>query len=128
MTLPFEMYCAMMNAHQFMRDLMFPHRTKRIPKAIRERARDILKHYPLHDDANMMTSLYAEWVEDGRPRKRKEVYYCSQRQGWICNPPRSAETIHPSWELAKYHLSFLKALTKGEKKKAVVAKRKTRRI
>lgn len=46
MTLPDERYRALKWAEQFLQDLLDPSITPRIPKAIRQRARSVLKHYP----------------------------------------------------------------------------------
>jgi hypothetical protein len=52
MTLPDERTRATVNARNFLYDLIDPKKTPRVPKAVRERARRILKHYPwnLHLD------------------------------------------------------------------------------
>jgi hypothetical protein len=46
MTLPHEEYNSLVNAKQFLFDLLDPKITPGVPKAIRERARAVLKHYP----------------------------------------------------------------------------------
>lgn len=46
MTLPFERAIAVNNARQFLLDLLDSKRTPRVPRAVRLRARDVLKHYP----------------------------------------------------------------------------------
>jgi hypothetical protein len=46
MTLPDERYRAVLEAEEFLRALSFSETTKRIPLAIRQRARGILRHYP----------------------------------------------------------------------------------
>jgi hypothetical protein len=46
MTLPDERTRAIVKARNFLYDLIDPKKTPRIPKAVRERARRILKHYP----------------------------------------------------------------------------------
>jgi hypothetical protein len=46
MTLPDERYRAVLQAEEFLRALSFSETTKRIPLAIRQRARSILRHYP----------------------------------------------------------------------------------
>ena len=46
MTLPDERYRAMRLAQSFLQDLCNCHQTPRVPRAIRERARSILRHYP----------------------------------------------------------------------------------
>ena len=46
MTLPSERSFAVHNTQQFLYDLLFPKKTPKVPKAIRERARRLLRHYP----------------------------------------------------------------------------------
>lgn len=46
MTLPDERYRAVLAADQFLQDLMDSRKTPRVPRAIRERARSVLRHYP----------------------------------------------------------------------------------
>lgn len=46
MTLPDERYRAVIRAEVFLRRLSNPALTKRVPKEIREEARNILRHYP----------------------------------------------------------------------------------
>lgn len=46
MTLPDERFRAVRYAQDFLRDLLDPKATPRIPKEIRRRARSVLKHFP----------------------------------------------------------------------------------
>jgi hypothetical protein len=46
MTLPDERYRAVRMAENFLRDLMDPAKTPRVPRTVRERARSVLRHYP----------------------------------------------------------------------------------
>lgn len=46
MTLPDERYRAIKAAREFLRDLLDPSKTKRVPKAVRQRAYAVLKHFP----------------------------------------------------------------------------------
>ena len=46
MTLPDERYRALLWAEQFIKDLMDPSKTPRVPKYIRNNARSVLRHYP----------------------------------------------------------------------------------
>ena len=51
MSLRSEQYNAMIRTREFLRDLMDPAITKRVPKEIRERAYRCIRHYP-HCDSN----------------------------------------------------------------------------
>jgi hypothetical protein len=46
MTMPIERFYAMKNAQLFLRDLMDPKKTPRVPKTIRTEAYRCLKHFP----------------------------------------------------------------------------------
>ena len=46
MTLPYERKKAVLNAEQFLKDLMDPMKTPKVPKPVRERAMHLLRHYP----------------------------------------------------------------------------------
>lgn len=46
MTLPFERVNAIVNARQFLRDLLDPKKTPRVPRKIRREAYYVLKHFP----------------------------------------------------------------------------------
>ena len=46
MTLPDERYRAVNWAREFMYELMDPKKTPGLPKAIRDQARSVLRHYP----------------------------------------------------------------------------------
>lgn len=46
MTLPDERYRAVLAAEQFLTDLLDSRKTPRVPAAIRQRARAVLRHYP----------------------------------------------------------------------------------
>jgi len=50
MTLPHEEVLAVINTREFLYSLIDPKKTKRIPKNIRIRARQLLKHYPNKSD------------------------------------------------------------------------------
>ncbi len=46
MTLPNERFRAVNNAREFLRSLLDPKKTPRVPEAIRKQAYYVLKHYP----------------------------------------------------------------------------------
>jgi len=66
MTMPHEELRTLKYAREFLRELLNPKLTPRVPKAIRQRASSLLRHYPwdLHLEAR-----YADDVcEHGEPR------------------------------------------------------------
>jgi hypothetical protein len=46
MTVPVERSNAVIFTEQFLKDLMDPKKTPRVPKTIRQQARHLLRHYP----------------------------------------------------------------------------------
>ena len=68
MTLPDERYRAVKQAEQLLRDLCDPHRTPRVPKIIRDRARGALRHYPstwdLDRAAHAAPEVFQQRMED----------------------------------------------------------------
>ena len=68
MTLPDERYRAVRQAEQLLRDLCDPKITPRVPKAIRGRARSVLRHYPgtfdMHQAAEAAPQVFQERMED----------------------------------------------------------------
>jgi len=50
MTMPSERFNAVLRTEQFLKDLMDPKRTPRVPKSIRDQAYSCLRHYPGHWD------------------------------------------------------------------------------
>jgi hypothetical protein len=58
--MPSERSRAIGYAHQFLRDLLDPKKTPRVPKAIRQRALRVLRHYP----SNLYVDMAAKVVPD----------------------------------------------------------------
>ena len=46
MTLPDERYAAILNTERFLMNLCNPRLTPRVPRAVRQRAQALLRHYP----------------------------------------------------------------------------------
>jgi hypothetical protein len=46
MTLPFERKLAIKNTREFLKSLLDPKRTPKVPLSLRKQARSLLKHYP----------------------------------------------------------------------------------
>lgn len=57
MTLPEEMFNSIRSARHFMLALMDPKATPKVPKAIRQRARDRLKHFPSDYEVSDLESM-----------------------------------------------------------------------
>ncbi len=65
-TLPDERARSLKWAQQFLRSLCDPKATPRVPKAVRMRARDVLKHWPFEHELRdaLKRSKYFEVEED----------------------------------------------------------------
>jgi len=65
MTLPVERKHAVLNAEQFLKDLMDPKATPRVPLAVRQRAWRCLKHFPSKYDMELASeqapTVFGEW-------------------------------------------------------------------
>lgn len=57
MTLPVERYRAVVQTEKFLKSLCFSSETKRIPLAIRQQARALLRHYPSEYDMKDVSEL-----------------------------------------------------------------------
>jgi hypothetical protein len=68
MTLPDERYRALRWAEEFLRDLQDPAKTPRVPRAVRDQARSVLRHYPgsyyLDEIARRAPDIIAKEMED----------------------------------------------------------------
>ena len=68
MTLPDERTRAVTYAREFLRDLLDPSKTKKIPREIRERAAAVLRHFPtdldLREAAKISTKVFDYPKED----------------------------------------------------------------
>lgn len=62
MTLPYERTHSLHNVREFLRDLLDPKKTPRIPLAIRRHARAVLKHYPTPMDVERLIEKCPEIV------------------------------------------------------------------
>ena len=68
MTLPDERYRAVMQTARFLEALSYSSETKRIPLAVRQEARALLRHYPSEYDMKKTSQtspdIFAERMED----------------------------------------------------------------
>ena len=58
MTLPNEWFISLRKNRQFLFDLLDPTKTPKIPKDIRNRASECLKHYPFDFEINELEKMY----------------------------------------------------------------------
>ncbi len=78
MTLPNERYRALVYTRDFLRDLLDPKVTPRVPKKVRKLAGDLLRHFPWDYDLEQLPKKlpkhFGTWdgkVPSGKPRSRK---------------------------------------------------------
>jgi len=68
MTLPDERYRAVVQTARFLQSLSYSSETKRVPLAVRQEARRLLRHYPSEYDmmktAQTSPDIFAERMED----------------------------------------------------------------
>ena len=73
MTIPDERYSAIQWARDFMRDLLDPKATPRVPKSVRDRARRCLRHFPgkgdMLDARKRAPDVFGEHPGDGHCHK-----------------------------------------------------------
>jgi hypothetical protein len=67
MTLPYERYSAIKRTEQFLKDLMDPKKTPRVPKEIRKQAYYCLRHYPGNYDLDVLATKSPEIIETPNP-------------------------------------------------------------
>ena len=63
MTLPCERYNAIKYTEQFLKDLMDPKKTPRVPQEIRKQAYHCLRHYPGNYDLDMLATRSPDVLE-----------------------------------------------------------------
>ena len=67
MTLPYERYNAIKRTEEFLKDLMDPKKTPRVPKKIRRQAYYCLRHYPGGYNLDMMATKCPEIIQTPTP-------------------------------------------------------------
>jgi len=66
-TLPYERMRALRSAEQLLCDLLDPKQTPRVPKQVRQRARSVLRHWPMGSQLDLLSERIPEFyntVED----------------------------------------------------------------
>jgi len=100
MTLPYEQYLAINNTREFLFSLMDPQRTPKAPRYLRERARQLLKHFPTEYDANELVKAHTEWLHEINTKKTdvergNPVEYSPRYGGWIFWDETSTQPSKP---------------------------------
>jgi hypothetical protein len=60
MTMPYQRRFAITNTRQFLRDLLDPKLTPRVPRSVRKRASRELKHYPTEFDMDDVQAAFGK--------------------------------------------------------------------
>jgi len=69
MTLPDERFRSIKWAQDFLRELLDPKKTPRVPKGIRNRARSVLKHFPSQYEMERVAKKSPDVFENDRGDK-----------------------------------------------------------
>lgn len=64
MTLPYEWFISMRKNRQFLFDLLNPEKTAKVPKQIRKRASECLKHFPMLSEIDQLEKIYNINIEN----------------------------------------------------------------
>lgn len=64
MTLPNERYNAIREAERFLLDMLDPKKIPRLPKAVRERARHVLRHFPWESHVRELAKACPEVIKE----------------------------------------------------------------
>ena len=67
MTLPYERYNAVIRTEEFLKDLMDPKKTPRVPKEVRDQAYYCLRHYPGGYYLDVLATKCPEVLETQNP-------------------------------------------------------------
>jgi len=68
MTMPDQRYRSLLYARDFLYDLLDPKIIERVPAAVRQRARRVLRHYPLQYEVELLAKKAPELLDaNGRP-------------------------------------------------------------
>lgn len=71
MTIPSERYRAILNARDFLRALLDPKKTPRVPKAIRKEAYWCLRHFPWDHDIEKIAEKLPDLFENTEKKRKK---------------------------------------------------------
>jgi len=63
MTMPDERYRSLLYVRDFLYDLLDPKMTERVPSAVRQRARRVLRHYPLQYEIELLAKKAPELLD-----------------------------------------------------------------
>ena len=67
MTLPYERYNAIKWTEEFLKSLLDPKQTPRVPRAVRQRAYALLRHYPSGYNLDLLATKCPEIIETQNP-------------------------------------------------------------
>jgi hypothetical protein len=86
MTLPNERRMAILKTEDFLKDLLDPSKTPRIPKEIRQRAYSCLRHFPceyhMEQVKDLAPKIFGEWdseYKDDVDVEHSHFYYDTER-------------------------------------------------
>jgi len=115
MTLPYENYTSLNNTRNFLKDLMDPKKSPKVPKQVRQRARNLLKHFPADFEVCEWISTYQKVADERynnpkasviKLRKNDPVEYSPIHMGWIFWNEASTEFFGPFMSRRQCEESF----------------------
>jgi len=81
MTLPNERRMSILRTEDFLKDLLDPSKTPRVPKEIRQRASSCLRHFPseyhMNQAKELAPKIFGEW--DSEYTEHSQYYYDTER-------------------------------------------------
>jgi hypothetical protein len=73
MTMPDQRYHALKQCRRFIEELCDPGKTPRVPGAIRNQARDVLKHFPMDTEIELIAESCPEYLEKTSTSARMRI-------------------------------------------------------
>jgi hypothetical protein len=71
MTLPNEWFISMRKNREFLFELLNPEKTPKVPKEVRKRASECLKHFPMKPEIDEIESIYNDFIKN---KKNGDLY------------------------------------------------------
>lgn len=71
--MPDQRYRALKQCRKFMEELCDPGKTPRVPSAVRDKARDLLKHYPMDSELGNIAEACPEYLDNNTPTAKIRI-------------------------------------------------------
>ena len=98
MTLADERYRSLIETRQFLRQLLSPKMTPRVPKSVRDRASDLLRHWPDDYHLEMMTvDMPKVFAKEMEPLYRMVKKYDQEINEEVTQPRENSNQENTNW-------------------------------